>query len=273
MMRVTLLFFGALLLLLTGLLSTSRQADAQSAGRAFVTDYGDGLRVYRQWREGRGIRHMSHPLDGIISGGSLAWSPDGRWLAYINESLHLVRADGGQRIRLTDSQDLGPVWSPDGNALAFQSFREDNWDIYRIDLRNPTAPRHLTQHTSTDGAPAWSPDGEWIAFISWREGRPDVFRIRPDGSDLQNLTNSENIDEYSPNWSRDGRWIYFGVWGDRGHYERMHLDGSGRELVEGYGLRGVIFPNQIPPIDLAWRPVPLLLFGLVMLGMSWRQKP
>jgi hypothetical protein len=90
MMRATFFLLGAFLLMQTGILTIARQTEPHSAGRAFVTDFGDGLHVYRRWRDGSGVRQMSRVQ--ILAGGRLAWSPDGRWLAYADSGLIVVSA-------------------------------------------------------------------------------------------------------------------------------------------------------------------------------------
>ena len=91
-------------------------------------------------------------------------------------------ADGSNPTNLTQdaSDDWYPVWSPDGQRIAFMSERDGNRDIYVIaaDGSNPT---NLTQDASFDGYPAWSPDGQRIAFLSQRDGNRDIYVIAADG--------------------------------------------------------------------------------------------
>jgi dipeptidyl aminopeptidase/acylaminoacyl peptidase len=64
-----------------------------------------------------------------FDGGSVAWSPDGRTIAYAASvdsrasAIYTVAADGSGRRRLTPSRPLysdgSPVWSPDGRSLLF----------------------------------------------------------------------------------------------------------------------------------------------------------
>jgi Tol biopolymer transport system component len=51
--------------------------------------------------------------------GSPAWSPDGKWIAYVshqdgNREIYIMRSDGTEKTRLTwnDAADLSPAWRP-----------------------------------------------------------------------------------------------------------------------------------------------------------------
>src|SRR5690242_8124095 len=60
-------------------------------------------------------------------------SPDGKNIAFIFRGhLFRVRASGGQAIPLTvgAAHQTAPVWSPDGQYLAFASDEYGNYDIF-----------------------------------------------------------------------------------------------------------------------------------------------
>lgn len=92
---------------------------------------------------------------------SFSWSPDGRQLAFlatVEESLNLalavVNADGSQLRHLaedlqSDAEYLPdrPIWSPDGEQLAFLSWREEREEHLYLINADGTGRRCLTEGT------------------------------------------------------------------------------------------------------------------------------
>jgi tricorn protease len=80
-----------------------------------------------------------------------------------------VARDGGRASRLTTGVgvETAPVFSPDGNTIAFTGEYDGNTDVFTI----PTVggvPRRVTYHPAPDVAVGWSPDGKRILFRSSR---------------------------------------------------------------------------------------------------------
>src|SRR6185437_1742472 len=81
--------------------------------------------------------------------------------------LYLATRDGGEPVQLTygDSSDSSPAWSPDGRYLAFLSKRAGKRNIY-VMRRDGGEAWPVTRYDKTDIAGLhWSPDGARIAFL------------------------------------------------------------------------------------------------------------
>ena len=143
---------------------------------------------------------------------SVAWSPNGRQIAFVESpltgpgALSVINADGtGQRLIGFGVFDplSPPSWAPDGDrlvyALGYQGGRSPVY-LYRIiDVRSERG-RRLTLPPGS-GEPVWSPDGRWLAF----GGTKGVLLVRPDGEGLRRLVPSSNAGSLA--WSPDSRSI------------------------------------------------------------------
>ena len=94
------------------------------------------------------------------------------------------------------SDDMAPAWSPDGQQLAFHSYRDGNNEIYLMDRDSEEVTR-LTYNSEWDIRPSWSPDGQMIAFHSRRDGNYEVYTMRVDGSQQQRLTTAPFFDGFA----------------------------------------------------------------------------
>lgn len=90
-------------------------------------------------------------------------------------------------------------WSPDGRFLLFFAGSPGNNEIIRYEI--PTGDFLQLTSGGNNAAPAFSPDGEWIVFNSQRTGNADLFIMRLDGSDLRQLTEDPEPD-WQARWGR-----------------------------------------------------------------------
>jgi Tol biopolymer transport system component len=135
----------------------------------------------------------------------MAWSPDGRRLAFVRRAadttLSLVQADGRHETELMDCSAPQPcdgslAWSPDGSTVVVAR----GGSLYAVHLKGHTVHR-LTQ-SAHDREPAWSPDGSRIAFT-----RGFLYTLSPKGAGVRKV--SGTFGAYSPSWSPDGASIVF----------------------------------------------------------------
>jgi Tol biopolymer transport system component len=139
-------------------------------------------------------------------------------------------ASGGNPVNLTRDAGLDqrPVWSPDGNRLAFVSDRSGDTEIYLMEADGSGVVR-LTERPGFDDEPVWSPTGDRIAFVADSgQGNLDIYVMGVDGSNILRLTNSAGID-YRPSWSPDGDQIVFVSNRDSdSEIFRVNADGTGQ---------------------------------------------
>jgi eukaryotic-like serine/threonine-protein kinase len=96
----------------------------------------------------------------IIVGGGAAWFYSSRSSKIAQQDINVVPFTS------SPGQKFDPVFSPDGNELAYtwKGEQDDNYDIY-VKLIGAGAPLRLTTSPAAESCPAWSPDGRYIAFI------------------------------------------------------------------------------------------------------------
>lgn len=88
--------------------------------------------------------------------GSLALSPDGKWIAFSLTEYSMEQNQG-------------------------------RTDIFLVSTRTGEL-RQLTTYSGYDGHPVWMPDGKRIAFVSTRDGSPQIYLLELRGGEARKLT-------------------------------------------------------------------------------------
>jgi TolB protein len=133
--------------------------DGNTIAFAMAVNQPNAYEVFLMSADGSNVRQLTYGLAGI--GGSLDWSPDGKYL--------LIYA------------------GPPGDK-----------NIFLVNVEAKTAAQ-LT-NGGNNAASSFSPDGQWIAFNSLRNNdQADIFIMRPDGSDLRQVTDNPEPD-WQPQW-------------------------------------------------------------------------
>jgi len=146
-----------------------------------------------------------------------------------NFEIYTMRADGSGQVRLTNnaSNDITPVWSPDGSRIAFASDRDGTWDIYTMNADGSDL-KQLTRKRGTNTAPSWSADGREVVFVSTRDSViSDIYRIKADGSNEHRVT-ADSLVKDSPLMLPGGQG-YVATVNDRGRFLIVRYDAEGRQ--------------------------------------------
>jgi Tol biopolymer transport system component len=144
--------------------------------------------------DGTHRRSLTSGLHG--DAGFPTWSPDGRWIAFIDtvsteygsssrSDLYIVRPNGISRHRLAinvDDWSRPLAWSPDSREIAVVGANEQ---LYRItvDAEKPVRVTGSRWGSATTTDVAWSPDGREIAYVRGRIVVNNCF-CDDDGSDV-----------------------------------------------------------------------------------------
>ena len=202
------------------------EAESSHDGRTlvFVSDRAgeDGDQLYLMDVDGSDVRRLtfSAGAGGRVVDDYPHWSPDGRRIAFqrttipegggADADLWLIDVESGEETQLTDTPDAWdstPSFAADGNSVLFESNRDGDFDVYRLELETMQIVQ-LTDEEGTDAEAKESPDGRQVAFASGRDGGFDIYVMDADGGSVRRLTENDTVDR-CPHWSPDGRQISF----------------------------------------------------------------
>ncbi len=160
----------------------------------------------------------------------LAWSPDGRRIAYaVGRGIDVRAAVGGPATRIaTLDQPHSFAWSPEGSRLAFvlgnaafvyapnaigNIAPSSVWIVSAAGGR----PERVTDEASLNTSPAWMPDGRSLLFVSNRDGSRDVYRIelgRSGGPSARPIRLTTGLQPHTIDVSRDGSVLAYASFTD-----------------------------------------------------------
>jgi Tol biopolymer transport system component len=164
----------------------------------------------------------------------------------LSEEIFVGDLATGQVRQVSDTRNaaVGPVFSPDGNRIAFFSVRPPGRNHppgpERIGVINldGTGRTLLTPDDRGSFDPDFSPDGTRIAYCEVRLGRFSadnrLMVMNADGSGRRAITSYGGRREINPKWLPDGSGLVFESLNRRSlksNIERIGIDGSGRSTV------------------------------------------
>lgn len=153
------------------------------------------------------VESTNHPLPS--AGERLAWSPDGRRLAFVSATPGPETEDAnGDPMVITRY-----LYKPTASEGLTRFNDNRRLHIFVVDVATK-AVRQLTDGVYYEHSIDWSPRGDEIVFVSNREPDPDrvfnydLFVLRVPDASIRRLTSTKSA-EYRPMWSPDGRTIAY----------------------------------------------------------------
>jgi dipeptidyl aminopeptidase/acylaminoacyl peptidase len=162
---------------------------------------------------------------GTLSQGDIAWSPDGRLIAYVEDStdldelredsdpdIYLVEVATGAIRRLAGGRGYqrNPAFSPDGRQVAFtcSAGRGQPTDVCVVGIEGGQARNLTPQWDLSPGEPTWTRDGRSVQFDAETQGNVHLFRVEARGGPVRQLTQGQRqLRGFS--WSADGAVVAY----------------------------------------------------------------
>jgi len=143
---------------------------------------------------------------------SPAWSPDGKWIAYISDKssddeVYLIDQMGKEeekKLTSTGHFKTYLTWSPKSDKLAYTT--EEN-ALYLLG-KDGGDPKLVAknEHREISGY-AWSPDGAWIAYdFAARNRNRDIYFYNVKSGENHQVT-ADLGDDWEPTWTPDGKYL------------------------------------------------------------------
>ncbi len=170
-----------------------------------------------------------------------AISPDGNHIVFTYQGdLYRVSSEGGDATRLTfhESHDFMPVWSQNGEKIAFASDRYGNFDVFVMDAVGGPAER-LTFHSNDESPYSFSHDDEHVIFGAVRQddvkhrqfpttSQPELYNVPVDGGRVGQLF---TIPAEYVQVSSDGlKMVYHDKKGGENEWRKHHRSSITRDI-------------------------------------------
>jgi tricorn protease len=146
---------------------------------------------------------------------SVAWSPDGRWVAYLSDrsgeqAVYIRPQDGmGPEQEITTGGPeflMQPAWSPDSTKIAYA---DSSLHLYYVDIHDKKPVLVDTAKYGEINNYSWSPDSKWIAYDKQPENRYPVIELYSLDSKKITDATTDFYPSFNPVFDPGGKYLYF----------------------------------------------------------------
>ncbi|WP_455219257.1 Tol-Pal system beta propeller repeat protein TolB [Kaarinaea lacus] len=209
------------------------------------------LAAYNISGTGSNFRAAAHKISDIVyeklTGEPGAFSTR---IAYITASpdkqdklkkiyeLWVADADGHNPQGILRSKEpiYSPVWSPDGEKMAYVSHEKGKQQRIVIQEVSTRARKIITVPLKgRQSSPAWSPDGKKLAFTNHKDGNAEIYVLDLSSKKVRQITRHWAI-ETEPVWTPDGKTIIFTS--DRGGRPQLYKSSASGGRVSRLTFEG-----------------------------------
>ncbi|MDD3077567.1 MAG: S9 family peptidase [Paludibacter sp.] len=167
----------------------------QTVPHPFVAEFdGKTIANAEDILEGEPYESPMKPFGGIEQ---LAWSPDSKTIAYTcrkktgkeyalstNSDIYFYHTDSGKTENMTQGMmgyDQNPVFSPDGNWMAWESMERDGYEsdksrLFLLNIKTGEKKDLSANFDQNSNSLAWSKDSKSIYFVSCWHAVTNIYR-------------------------------------------------------------------------------------------------
>jgi serine/threonine-protein kinase len=150
---------------------------------------GDVGRLFWTLADGTGEVEPLLTIEGMVIIGPSGWTPDRQALLFSygtasNIRIGLLSMEGRGKTERAwkplidrDGKASGPMVSPNGGWVAYQSFDSGKYEVY-IERFPELGERQLVSGATGGSNPAWSPDGQELFYLRLGDGAMMAVRVQ-----------------------------------------------------------------------------------------------
>ncbi len=179
----------------------------------FMADYdGKQLSNHKDIMEGEPFNSPLSPFGGIEQ---IEWSSDSKVIAYTskklsgkaatlstNSDIYFYNLEAGETKNMTQGMmgfDVGPVFSPDGNYMAWESMERDGYEsdknrLYILNLKTGDRTYATSEFDQNTGSISWTADNKNIYFTSDWHGAFQIYKYNLKSGSIDQIT--EGLHDY-----------------------------------------------------------------------------